>query len=47
MFAACALVAASSYSIWAPWFMSALALTPVFAGIGAALFASGEKEPAA
>lgn len=44
MFAACALVAASSYSIWAPWFMSALVLTPVFAGIGAALLARGEKE---
>lgn len=37
-FACCALLAASSYSLWAPWFMSALALTPVFAGIGAALY---------
>jgi O-antigen ligase len=36
-FAAGALLMASSYSIWAPWFMASLAMACVFAGLGAAL----------
>jgi hypothetical protein len=36
-FAACALLVASAYSIWAPWFMASLALSSVFAALGAAL----------
>jgi hypothetical protein len=36
-FAAGALLAASSFSLWAPWFLSALTLTAVFACLGAAL----------
>jgi O-antigen ligase len=36
-FAACALLVASAYSIWAPWFMASLALASVFAALGAAL----------
>jgi O-antigen ligase len=45
IFAACALLAASSFSIWAAWLMSALALTPIFASLGAALYARAEGEP--
>ena len=37
MFAASALLAASSFSLWAPWFLSSLFLAPVLAGIGMAL----------
>jgi O-antigen ligase len=44
MFAACAVLVASSFSIWAPWFMSALALVPIFAGVGVALYARGGGE---
>jgi exopolysaccharide production protein ExoQ len=36
-FAACALLVASAYSIWAPWFMATLAMSAIFAGLGAAL----------
>lgn len=36
-FAACALLIAFAYSIWAPWFMASLALACVFAALGAAL----------
>jgi O-antigen ligase len=36
-FAACALMIAPAYSIWAPWFMASLALSSVFAALGAAL----------
>jgi hypothetical protein len=45
MFAACAALAASSFSIWAPWLMSVLALAPIFAGVGVALYARGDGEP--
>jgi O-antigen ligase len=45
MFAACAAVAASSFSLWAPWFMSTLALVPIFAGIGLGLYRNGGSEP--
>jgi O-antigen ligase len=38
-FVAGALLMASSYSIWAPWFMASLAMACVFAGLGAALSA--------
>ncbi len=37
-FATGAALVASSYGIWAPWLMSALALAPIFAGIGLALY---------
>lgn len=36
-FVACGLIAASAFSIWAPWFMSSLAMACVFAALGAAL----------
>jgi O-antigen ligase len=36
-FVACALLAASTYSIWAPWFLASLAMAAVFAALGAAL----------
>ena len=36
-FASAALLAASSFSLWAPWFLSAMALTAAFACLGAAL----------
>jgi O-antigen ligase len=36
-FAACALLIASAYSIWAPWFMASLALASVFAALGGVL----------
>jgi O-antigen ligase len=36
-FAAGALLIATAYSIWAPWFMASLALAAIFAGLGAAL----------
>jgi O-antigen ligase len=36
-FAAGALLIASAYSIWAPWFMASLAMTGIFAALGAAL----------
>jgi len=45
MFAAGAASVASSFSIWAPWFLSALTLTPIFAGLGLALDTRGEREP--
>jgi hypothetical protein len=34
-FAACALLAASAFSIWAPWYMASLAMASVFAALGA------------
>jgi O-antigen ligase len=36
-FVACALLAASTYSIWAPWFLASIAMTAIFAALGAAL----------
>jgi hypothetical protein len=36
-FVAGALLAASSYSVWAPWLMASLAMACVFAGLGTAL----------
>jgi O-antigen ligase len=36
-FAAGALLIASAYSIWAPWFLASLAMTAIFAALGAAL----------
>ena len=36
-FVAGALLAASSYSVWAPWLMGSLAMACIFAGLGAAL----------
>ena len=36
-FVACALLAASAFSIWAPWFMASLAMASVFAALGAAV----------
>jgi hypothetical protein len=32
-----ALLAATSYSVWAPWLMASLAMVCVFAGLGTAL----------
>jgi len=47
-FVAGALLAATSYSIWAPWLMASLAMACVFAGLGAALPAgAGARENAA
>lgn len=37
VFVACALLAGSSFSIWAPWFMASLAMACVYAALGAAL----------
>jgi hypothetical protein len=45
-FVACALLAASAFSIWAPWFMASLAMAGVFAALGAALPA-GPREKVA
>jgi O-antigen ligase len=45
IFAACAILSATSFSIWAAWLMSALALTPIFAALGAALHARDAGEP--
>ena len=39
-FVACALVAASSFSLWAPWFMALLAITAIYAVLGAAFRAA-------
>ena len=36
-FTGCALLVASAYSIWAPWFMATLAMAAIFAALGAAL----------
>jgi hypothetical protein len=36
-FSGCALLVASAYSIWAPWFMASLAMAAIFAALGAAL----------
>jgi hypothetical protein len=43
LFATCALMEASSFSMWAPWLMSSLGLTAVFATLGAALAARGAQ----
>ena len=43
-FAACALAAATSYSIWAPWFMACLALVPMLAAMGIGLL-KGDNAP--
>jgi O-antigen ligase len=42
-FAACALLVASAYSIWAPWFMASLAMAAIFAALGAALPEDNER----
>jgi O-antigen ligase len=44
-FAACALLVAFAYSIWAPWFMASLALSSVFAALGAVLHRERLVEP--
>jgi hypothetical protein len=44
MFAGSALLVASSFSLWASWFLSSLMLTPIFARIGAALYANSTTE---
>jgi O-antigen ligase len=36
-FAACALMAGSSFSLWAPWFMATLGMVVAFAGLGTTL----------
>ncbi len=36
-FAAGALLIATAYSIWAPWFMASLAMASIFAALGAGL----------
>jgi hypothetical protein len=36
-FAACALMAGSSFSLWAPWFMATLGMVAAFAGLGTTL----------
>ena len=41
-FVACALMGGSSFSLWQPWFMAALGLAAVFAGLGWAL--GGRRE---
>jgi O-antigen ligase len=41
-FVACALMGGSSFSLWQPWFMAALGLAAVFAGLGWAL--AGQRE---
>ncbi len=43
-FTASALMAATSYSIWAPWFMACLAFVPVLAAMGIGLI-KGEHAP--
>lgn len=45
-FAASALMAATSYSIWAPWFMACLAFVPVLAAVGIGLI-KGDHAPEA
>ena len=40
-FVACALMGGSSFSLWQPWFMAALGLAAVFAGLGRALASHG------
>jgi O-antigen ligase len=41
-FISCAVVAGSSFSLWAPWFMASLALAAVFAVLGSEL---GHRQP--
>jgi O-antigen ligase len=43
LFATCALIEASSFSMWAPWLMSSLGLTAAFATLGCALAARGTQ----
>jgi O-antigen ligase len=45
MFAGSALLVASSFSIWATWLLSGLMLTPLLAGVGAALCAIRARTP--
>ena len=45
MFAGAALLVASSFSLWAPWLLSGLMLTPLFAAVGIALNARGAEGP--
>jgi exopolysaccharide production protein ExoQ len=40
-FAACALAAASSFSVWAPWFMASLAMTALYAMLASVLASDG------
>jgi O-antigen ligase len=42
-FVAGALLAATSYSVWAPWLMASLAIACIFAGLGTALPAASEN----
>jgi O-antigen ligase len=42
-FVAGALVAASGFSLWAPWFMAALAIAAIYAGLGAAFRAAASR----
>jgi O-antigen ligase len=45
-FVACALMGGSSFSLWQPWFMAALGLAAVFAGLGWALASHGSARGA-
>jgi O-antigen ligase len=44
-FAACALLVGSAYSIWAAWFMAALAMAAIFAVLGATLHRRAHGKP--
>ncbi len=45
-FATCALLAATSFSVWAPWFMASLALAPMLASVGIQLINGGRSADA-
>src|SRR5262249_45759158 len=42
LFAACALIGAFSFSLWAPWFMASFGLAAIFAGLGIELVCRNE-----
>jgi hypothetical protein len=44
-FAACAIMGSASFSLWAPWFIAALGVVAILAGLGTALVAKGEVPP--
>jgi O-antigen ligase len=46
-FVACALMGGSSFSLWQPWFMAALGLAAVFAGLGRNIVAAQRRDCAA
>jgi O-antigen ligase len=46
-FVACALMGGSSFSLWQPWFMAALGLAAVFAGLGWNMLAGQRRDCAA